>query len=190
MINPTEHIAKNVKWFRQQKKWSLSQAAVKTGVSKAMLGQIERGESSPTIATIWKIVKGFDLSLSSLLEPVPASIGEAGTVIRDANDLRRQIADDTMLVAPLFPYDPTLRFEYFELTFPAGYERLSEPHKAGVVEILTVISGALEVLSENVWHLVTAGQSIRLHGDQPHGYRNSSANEAVVLTVINDPGDP
>ena len=46
---------------------SLSKVAEMTGVSKAMLGQIERGESSPTIATLWKIAKGFQLPLSALI---------------------------------------------------------------------------------------------------------------------------
>lgn len=38
-----------------------------TGVSKAMLGQIERGESSPTVTTLWKIATGLQVSFSSLL---------------------------------------------------------------------------------------------------------------------------
>ena len=42
----------NLKAVRTRAGLSLSQAAELTGISKAMLGQIERGESSPTIATI------------------------------------------------------------------------------------------------------------------------------------------
>ncbi|ERK16372.1 hypothetical protein L579_4281 [Pantoea sp. AS-PWVM4] len=38
-----------------------------TGVSKSMLGQIERGESSPTLATIEKISAGFQLTLKDFL---------------------------------------------------------------------------------------------------------------------------
>ena len=51
----TAHLAQTLKALRQQKNWSLTQAAQETGVSKAMLGQIERNESSPTVATLWKI---------------------------------------------------------------------------------------------------------------------------------------
>ena len=40
-----------LKQLRQQRGWSLDQAAQTCGVSKAMLGQIERGESSPTVVT-------------------------------------------------------------------------------------------------------------------------------------------
>ena len=53
MKNIYKHISLTLKELRRKKGWSLDKAAEKTGVSKAMLGQIERGESSPTIATLW-----------------------------------------------------------------------------------------------------------------------------------------
>jgi transcriptional regulator with XRE-family HTH domain len=53
------HLAHTLRTLRAQRGWSLTQAAEYTGVSKAMLGQIERGESSPTVATLWKIATGF-----------------------------------------------------------------------------------------------------------------------------------
>ena len=48
----TRHIGSQLKAVRSERGWSLSQTAEHTGVSKAMLGQIERGESSPTVATL------------------------------------------------------------------------------------------------------------------------------------------
>ena len=45
--------------LRKTRGWSLDQTAAATGVSKAMLGQIERGESSPTVATLWKLAGGL-----------------------------------------------------------------------------------------------------------------------------------
>jgi transcriptional regulator with XRE-family HTH domain len=58
------------KYVPPQRSWSLDVTSQKTGVSKAMLGQIERGESSPTIATLWKIASGFDVLFSSFVEDV------------------------------------------------------------------------------------------------------------------------
>ena len=49
---------------------SLDEAAARTGVSKAMLGQIERGESSPTLSTMWKISAGLRIPISAFLAPV------------------------------------------------------------------------------------------------------------------------
>ena len=50
-------LAKNLKTIREKEKLSLEKVAQLTGVSKTMIGQIERGESSPTLTTIWKIAK-------------------------------------------------------------------------------------------------------------------------------------
>ena len=69
MLELTQHIAATLQLLRKQKSWSLDKAAQATGVSKAMLGQIERGESSPTVATLWKIATGFQTSFSTFLEP-------------------------------------------------------------------------------------------------------------------------
>jgi len=50
--NLNETVAKNLKSIREEKKLSLDKVAELTGVSKSMLGQIERGESNPTITTV------------------------------------------------------------------------------------------------------------------------------------------
>ncbi len=182
--NPVDQIAKSLKLWRLRKSWSLDNASKETGVSKAMLGQIERGESSPTIATLWKIATGFNVSLSSFIDYHPEDEEQAVTLVRDAADIRQPIADDDMLVAPLYPHDPAVPFEYFELTFPAGYERPSAAHRPGVTEFLTVIDGRLEILSEEAWHPLHKGQSIRFQADRPHGYRNVSEKPATALNVI------
>lgn len=54
MENLARFLSITLKQLRQQRGWSLSRLAEATGVSKAMLGQIERNESSPAVATLWK----------------------------------------------------------------------------------------------------------------------------------------
>ena len=98
-LNPTSaHIAKVLRSRRAERGWSLDRAAQETGVSKAMLGQIERGESSPTVATLWKIATGFSASLSSFLEPVPQA-SDSGLVYRSSGAIRSQPGAEGMLVA-------------------------------------------------------------------------------------------
>ena len=68
-MNIAQHLATTLKSLRQQRGWSLSRLAEETGVSKAMLGQIERNESSPTVATLWKIATGLNVAFSITLAP-------------------------------------------------------------------------------------------------------------------------
>lgn len=185
MKNPKDHLAQTLKQARKDKGLSLDKTADLTGVSKAMLGQIERGESSPTVSTLWKIATGLDVSLTSFIEP--KSPHSAATLVRTADDIRQHPAAEGLQIAPLYPYDAALGFEYMELTFESGYERLSEEHASGVIEFVTIISGSMEVLSDGTWHALSEGQSIRFAGDAPHGYRNKSQHPAKVLSVIHYP---
>lgn len=184
MDNPAEHIAASLRKQRQLLGWSLDKTSQQTGVSKAMLGQIERGESSPTVTTLWRIATGLDVSLSSLLETLPDEQKSAVTLLRDASKLRRKLDKEGMQIAQLFPYDSQVSFEYFEMILPPGYERLSEPHKTGVLEYITVVDGKIEILSEEKWHSLVKGQSLRFKGDLAHGYRNNTRKPVVVICVI------
>ena len=65
MENLARFLSTTLKQLRQQRGWSLSRLAEATGVSKAMLGQIERNESSPTVATLWKIATGLNVPFST-----------------------------------------------------------------------------------------------------------------------------
>lgn len=177
-----QYLAMRVKQLRQDKGWSLDQAAKETGVSKAMLGQIERGESSPTVARLWKIAGGFQCSLSSLLEPPPAT--HQHTLLRHADMLRRQPAAGEMLVAPLFTFDPAMGFELFELTLPPGYEHISEPHEAGVTEHIVVIQGRMELWLNGQWRPLLHGDAMRFAADCEHGYRNVSDEPVLFHDLI------
>ncbi len=177
-----QHLSKALKALRQEQGWSLERTAKETGVSKAMLGQIERGESSPTIATLWKIAGGFHTQISTFLNPPTVDMEDA--VVRSTSLLRQQPTSDAMLVAPLFPYERRLGFEMLELTLLPGYERLSDPHEQGVTEHVVVLRGKMELLLDDQWITLTPGSGVRFAADQPHGYRNSTDARAVFYNLI------
>ncbi|KMV35852.1 helix-turn-helix domain-containing protein [Franconibacter pulveris 1160] len=158
------YLAATLKTLRLSRSLSLTQAAELTGVSKAMLGQIERNESSPTVATLWKIATGFNVPFSLFIAP-PAA--HAPT----AYDPQQQ----AMIVTPLFPWDEALRFELFAITLAPGAVSESTPHESGVIEHVVVIEGELEMQTQGRWQRLAAGEGLRFRGDEPHAYRNASA---------------
>ncbi|WP_042012470.1 helix-turn-helix domain-containing protein [Aeromonas fluvialis] len=185
MQEMSQHLAARLKGLRSERRWSLDAAARETGVSKAMLGQIERGESSPTVATLWKIATGFRVSFSSFIEPTPA-IKEA-VLYRAADAIRQQPAGEGMQVAPLFPYEKRFGFELLELSLLPGYQRESDPHEPGVTEHVIVISGVMEVLVEGEWRSLAQGEAVRFAADRPHGYRNLGIAPAMFHNLIHYP---
>jgi transcriptional regulator with XRE-family HTH domain len=180
-----KHIAATLKELRQKKGWSLDKAALATGVSKAMLGQIEREESSPTIATLWKIATGFETSFSSFIE-------EINTVSSEAMHRKGQVQtihpdDKKIRVLPLFSFDSQLNFELFVIELLPGCEHLSPPHKHGVIEHVVVIEGSMDVLVDGTWRSLSNGEGIRFNASQPHGYRNLASKAATIHDIIHYP---
>jgi XRE family transcriptional regulator, regulator of sulfur utilization len=183
--NIYRHIATTLKDLRQKKGWSLDKAALATGVSKAMLGQIERQESSPTIATLWKIATGFETSFSSFIEKINPESSEA--LYRTGQVQTIHPDDKNIRVLPLFSFDPQLNFELFVIELLPGCEHLSPPHKQGVIEHVVVIQGSVEVLIDERWHKLSNGEGIRFNANKPHGYRNLMPKPAKFHDIIHYP---
>src|SRR3954468_23412783 len=80
-------IARRVRLLREGMNLSLRDLAERSGVSAQMLSQVERGETSPTLAVAGRIASGLELSLSQLLR---LDEGDGVAVIR--RDLRRRPA--------------------------------------------------------------------------------------------------
>lgn len=181
MDNLLVQISTNLKSLRKQHGWSLDVTSNKTGVSKAMLGQIERGESSPTIATLWKIASGFEVSFSSFLD----SISPDQTHFIHRNPHLQQIhkEDDKINVMSIFPYDKSLMFEVFIVELLPGGVHLSPAHHKNIIEHLIPVNGEIEVLIEGTWKKVRQNEGVRFSADLPHGYRNLS-NKPVLFHAI------
>ncbi len=67
MTDPSPNIGNVLRRVRFERGLTLGDTSDLTGVSKAMLGQIERGESNPTVSILWKISSGLKISFSELL---------------------------------------------------------------------------------------------------------------------------
>ncbi|ARB91849.1 helix-turn-helix domain-containing protein [Legionella longbeachae] len=181
----SKRIAKTLKSLRQERGWSLDRTALETGVSKAMLGQIEREESSPTIATLWKIASGFQTSFSSFIEDTLDS--SANPIHRIGNAQTLHPADQKIRVFPLFPFDEQLYFELFVIELLPGCEHFSPPHKYGVIEHVIVIEGVIDVWLNGCWKTLCQGEGFRFNASQTHGYRNTTHHVSRIHDIIHYP---
>lgn len=188
MKDINSRISGTLKVLRQERGWSLDKAAAETGVSKAMLGQIERGESSPTIATLWKIASGFQTSFSSFIDETQEAVAEP--VLRTGEAKQLHPSDTKIRVMPLFPFDKQFHFELFVIELLPGCEHLSPPHEKGVIENVVVLSGNMEVLVKGEWQHLRQGEGLRFNANQPHGYRNKTKKLARIHDIIHYPVKP
>jgi len=173
-------IAGNLRQLREDRKLSLEKASEITGVSKSMLGQIERGESNPTITTIWKIASGLKVSFTALV-----NAPQADTVIVNQADIVPLIeADGKYRVYPIFPYEEGRRFEMYSLEIDQGGYFASNPHGEKTQEFITVFDGELTILTNNREYKIAKGESIRFRADKPHSYHNPGDVLARLSLVI------
>ncbi|GKV76259.1 helix-turn-helix domain-containing protein [Pectobacterium brasiliense] len=180
----TRRIGNTLKTLRQEKVWSLTRAAEETGVSKAMLGQIERGESSPTVATLWKIATGMNVAFSTFIEPTLAD--EDVTYRSGAGSAFRE-NEAGMHVVPLFPFDEKLRFDMLIIELAAGASSTSSAHENGVIEHIIVLEGQLEMTVDGQTHLLSAGDALRFAADREHRYHNPADTTARFHDLIHYP---
>jgi transcriptional regulator with XRE-family HTH domain len=173
-------VGQNLKRIREEKKYSLEKLAELTGVSRSMLGQIERGESSPTIATVWKISNGLKVSFTALLDAP-----QSDTAVVRKEDIRPLLEDDGRYrLYPFFPIEEGQRFEIYSIEIEPGGSLTAEAHPEGTREFLTVFAGQLSVQVNAEEFTVSEGSSIRFRADRPHGYHNPGASLAKMSLVI------
>ncbi|EFB1809151.1 DNA-binding transcriptional regulator SutR [Escherichia coli] len=176
MENLARFLSTTLKQLRQQRGWSLSRLAEATGVSKAMLGQIERNESSPTVATLWKIATGLNVPFSTFISPLQS-------VTPSVYDPQRQ----AMVITSLFPYDPQLCFEHFSIQMAPGAISESTPHEKGVIEHVVVIDGQLDLCVDGEWQSLNCGEGARFAADVTHVYRNGGEQTVHFHSLIHYP---
>ena len=64
----TRAVGENIKRIRKSKKLSMERLAAESGVSRSMLGQIERGEANPSVALLGKLASALKVPAEVLLE--------------------------------------------------------------------------------------------------------------------------
>ncbi|MCI2062718.1 MAG: XRE family transcriptional regulator [Eubacteriaceae bacterium] len=178
----SEAIASNIRSLRKSRKMSMGDVAEVTGVSKSMLGQIERGESSPTISTLSKISTGLNIPFAALLETK-----EKGTMITGRNDITPITGDDTgFRLYPFFPLKASRSFELFDAEIDGNVESDNLPRESNTEGFIIVFQGTLELtLNGTDLYLIHSGSSISFRADQKHTFRNPDDELCRFCLVIN-----
>jgi XRE family transcriptional regulator, regulator of sulfur utilization len=163
---------------------SLRDLAERSGVSAPMLSQVERGETSPTVAVAAKIAAGLELSLSQLLR---LDEGDGVAVVR---------ADERLLGgrAPGHRYEvltpplPGQRAEVSLHTLATGAATggPGDPpiHEAGSRETAVVLEGRLRLVCEGVAHELDSGDAVTFDADLSHHFENAGRREARFISVV------
>lgn len=180
MDNINKIIGNNLNKYRKSKGLSLEKVADMTGVSKGMIGQIERGETNPSISTLWKIANGLHISSTSLFEEDPAEL-----ILIQKNDVSPiSENNDKYNVFPTFTFDQNKKFEVLIVDLVSGCTHESEPHENGVEEYIYVCKGEFTLILENDTYILKEGDSIKFLADKFHTYKNDTSSLCTLHSII------
>ncbi|MFJ8860142.1 helix-turn-helix domain-containing protein [Streptomyces sp. NPDC102451] len=159
--------------------WSLREMSAATGISKALLSQIERGEANPTLDVVTRI--------STVLRTDPVDL--LRTSLREPEILRAGELDEPegeSAVNLLFAAHGHSRFEvYRSRLHPHAQSQLSS-HGTGSVEYVMVVAGQVTLVVDEVPHDLHAGDSARFDGRASH-YYTTEDSPATTHSIVGYP---
>ncbi len=179
-------VGRNLRKLRGKRGLSLEKLAQASGVSRAMLGQMELGQSAPTINVLWKTATALGVPFSAL---IGAEEHPGPTVLRSEQVKVLSSHDGKFRSRALFPFGEPRRVEFYELRLAAGSEERADAHAPGTVENLVVTAGAVEIEVAGRKEPLRTGDAIVFDAGAPHVYRNEGGVEAVMYLVMTYAGD-
>jgi transcriptional regulator with XRE-family HTH domain len=178
-------VGARVKALREAERLSLRDLAQRSGVSAPMLSQVERGETSPTLAVAGRIAGGLRLRLSQLLrldEDGAVTVVHTGDRRRGGNRRRGHSFE------VLTPARPGQRAEISRHTLaPGGATGASDDppmHEPGSRESALVEQGSLVLVCDGRSHDLREGDCVTFDSDLPHHFENPTEQEATFLAVL------
>jgi transcriptional regulator with XRE-family HTH domain len=172
-----------IRHLRDGMQLSLRDLAERSGVSAPMLSQVERGDTSPTLAVAERIAAGLELSLSQLLrldETDGVRVVRAGERRRGGSRRHRY----EVLTPPL----PGLRAEVslHSLAPDASTAGPDDPpmHEAGSRETAVVVEGDLRFVCGGLAYELAEGDSVTFDADLPHHFENPGEDDARFYAIV------
>lgn len=176
-----EAVGRNLRGLRVQRDLTLEGLARISGVSRAMLWQIERARSAPTITVLSRVADALGVPISAFLNGTAKH--NAVVVLRRGDSRILQAEDGAVSARALFPVTGTRNVEFHEVRLRAGAVESIMGRRDGTYENLVVSEGAVEVEVGAEVHLLCAGDALFFRADVPHCYRNKTQVQALLYRV-------
>ena len=176
-------IGDTIKEIRKDKHLTLGVLAEKSGVSKAMLSQIESDKVNPTIATLWKISNGLGVDINDLTRVI--SIAKRNFTLTKKDDISVLDCDEEGVhIKTLTPVDMIEDLEMYLISFKPGSSLESKPHFPGTEEFITLLDGRIKVTAGKNVTSMHKDDFLSYHSDIEHTIENTGSTDAHLHMVV------
>ncbi len=182
-------VGQRLKELREARHMSIRSLATKSGLSANALSMIERGKTSPSVSTLYKLSDALGVPITEFFGPPP----ERQSAILVKADGRTRVPFARGVWEGLGGEQFTGRVEPFILTLESG--AISGPHNMvhSGHEFVFCLRGHLEYLVEKQTYLLDAGDSLLFAANLNHRWRNPGnlvTNALIVLSGFSEGEQP
>jgi transcriptional regulator with XRE-family HTH domain len=171
-----------IREFRQARKLTLRELAMRAATSPGFLSQLERGQVNASVGTLRRLCEGLGITLPDLFTDHPAS----GPRILRKHDRPEIHVSDTS-AKYLLSQKPLRNLEVYVAEFaPGGTAGEAYVHDDSQ-EILLVISGSVVLELDGAKHRLDAGDSAEYRTSIPHTVHNTGDERAELLWIVSPP---
>jgi transcriptional regulator with XRE-family HTH domain len=201
--DPAVAIGARLATHRAQRGIKVSALARQIGVSPSLISQIERGQSRPSVSTLFALAEALGVPVDAFFrdgdattpEPQRLSVvGETPTADRrqrhvvrrgerSAIDIEGGVRWERLTPAPLDD------LEFMELVYGPGAESHKALYRHPGMEMVLVLSGTLVIFLGFERYELQPGDSICFPSSTPHRYLNPTEETTRAVTVILPDGE-
>lgn len=176
-----------VRAMRKEKKLTLAELSEATGLSPAIVSQIERGLANPSFTTLAQLAHGLEIPVGKLF-PTHAESREPVVRKADRRDLRGAVREaNGDAIYELLTPDLNGSIEALWIVTPPGSASIDGPFTHGGEEFGIILSGKKDVYLGDKKYVLEAGDSITYDSSIPHWYKNGYDEPCVALWVVSPP---
>ena len=176
-------LGKTVQRLRKAYNLSLSELSEQSGVAKSIISQIERNETNPTLATIWRLSQALDVSIERVLaahedEPFVEKTSRGDTPIL--------VSDDGKVRLAIIGWIKTVEWlQWYDVSAETGGVLESDSHQRGSIESLSVLAGEFEVEVGGEINRARTGETLLYRCDRPHTVRCvAGPGQATMVCIL------
>jgi transcriptional regulator with XRE-family HTH domain len=169
----------------------LTELAKQTGATAGLLSQIERGTTTPSIATLKKIADALQVPVGYFFEEVGEPKAEAVAQGRRSpvvhEHQRKILSPNRGVTFYLLNPDMSGPIEFIYNIFEPGASTGEDLYTHPGVECGLVLEGELEVQVGDQIHVLGRGDSITFSSEVPHRKRNVGKGQAISIWANSPP---
>lgn len=173
------NVGQAIRNLRNERGLSLRDLAESSGLSINAISKIERGENSPTVASLHQLASGLGLHIADFFRQEIHQFavfvkGEDSTVLRS----------DGITIESLGKGLPSQQLEPFKMIIAPNAGNISDPVSHSGEEFIYCLSGKLEYFIGDENFILEPGDRLLFKANQPHCWRNLGDTPAEVILIL------